>query len=47
MDEPVGPVSEEAWPTAYDEAFAAPMRETLRSLLQSCLDFARLEPVTR
>jgi formiminoglutamase len=47
MDEPVGPVSEEAWPTAYDEAFAAPMRETLRSLLQSCVDFARLEPVTR
>jgi formiminoglutamase len=47
MDEPVGPVSEETWPTPYDEAFAAPMRETLRSLLQSCLDFARLEPVTR
>jgi formiminoglutamase len=47
MDEPVGPVGEEMWPTPYAEAFAAPMRETLRSILQSCLDFARLQPVTR
>jgi formiminoglutamase len=47
MEEPVGPVSEEMWPTPYADAFAAPMRETLRSILKSCLDFARLELVTR
>jgi formiminoglutamase len=47
MEEPVRSVSEGTWPTAYDKAFAAPMRETLRLILQSCLDFARLAPVIR
>jgi formiminoglutamase len=41
MIEPLGPVSEEQWPTAYDEAYAAPMRAVLRRILQECLDFAQ------
>ena len=41
LDEPLGDVSEQNWPTPYDPAFAAPVRATLRSILQSCLDFAR------
>ncbi len=31
----------DTWPTPYDPDLAAPMRETLRSVLQSCLAFAR------
>jgi N-formylglutamate deformylase len=37
-------VSETNWPTPYDEAFAAPMQQTLRQILQGCLDFTRPEP---
>lgn len=40
MREPLGPVAEAAWPTAWDEAFAAPMRGVLRTVLQACLHFA-------
>ncbi len=40
MREPLGPVSEGAWPTAYDEAYAAPMRATLTRILETCLTFA-------
>ncbi|MBB3018487.1 formiminoglutamase [Microvirga lupini] len=40
MREPLGPVSEGRWPTAYDEAYAAPMRATLTLILQTCLTFA-------
>jgi len=41
MPERPGPVSEADWPSAYDAAYAAPMREALRTILQACLDFAR------
>jgi len=41
MREHPGPVSEADWPSPYDTAFAAPMRETLRGVLEFCLDFAR------
>jgi formiminoglutamase len=41
LDEPLGDVSEQNWPTPYDPAYAAPVRATLRAILQSCLDFAR------
>ena len=40
MREPLGPVSEGAWPTAYDEAYAAPMRAALTRILEACLAFA-------
>jgi formiminoglutamase len=41
IEEPLGPVSEETWPAAYDDAFAAEMRQSLRAVLNGCLDFAR------
>jgi formiminoglutamase len=41
MKEPLGPVSEGEWPSAYDEEFAAPMRATLTRILQACLTFAQ------
>jgi N-formylglutamate deformylase len=47
MDEPLGPVSEGAWPTPYDEARAAPMRATLTRILEACLTFARHEDSSR
>ncbi|SEP62442.1 formiminoglutamase [Faunimonas pinastri] len=40
MPEKPGPVSEDAWPTAYDEAYAAPMRDVLTRILHACLHFA-------
>lgn len=40
LREPVGPVDERNWPPAYDDTFAAPMRETLRRVLEACLAFA-------
>lgn len=40
LREPVRPVDETNWPPQYDEAFAAPMKATLRKVLQACLDFA-------
>jgi formiminoglutamase len=40
MREPLGPVDEGRWPTAYDEAYAAPMRTALDRILQTCLTFA-------
>lgn len=43
MREPLGPVSEEAWPTPYDEAYAAPMRAALSLVLQTCLTFAHFK----
>jgi N-formylglutamate deformylase len=42
LREPVGPVKEGHWPPQYDEAFAAPMRETLRRVVEECLRFAGL-----
>jgi N-formylglutamate deformylase len=41
MREPLGPVTEAEWPSAYDEADAAPMRATLIRVLEACLAFAR------
>ena len=41
MREPLGPVSDGAWPTAYDEDYAAPMRAALTLILQTCLAFAQ------
>lgn len=40
MPEPLGPVTEEQWPAAFDEACAAPMRATLARILEACLRFA-------
>lgn len=40
MREPLGPVDESQWPTAYDEAYAARMRAALTSILEACLTFA-------
>ena len=40
MREPVGPVDERNWPVPFDAAFAAPIRATLRSILEACLHFA-------
>lgn len=40
MREKLGSVSELAWPTPWDEAFAGPIRKHLRSVLEGCLAFA-------
>lgn len=40
MPETPGPVSEANWPSAYDAAYAAPMRKALTHILEACLDFA-------
>jgi formiminoglutamase len=41
MDDPAEPPTPGAWPTPYDPARAAFMRQTLRQVLQACLEFAR------
>ena len=41
VDEPLGPVSEINWPTPFDASYAAPIRATLRGILEACLAFAR------
>ncbi|CAM5770254.1 N-formylglutamate deformylase [Labrys miyagiensis] len=41
IDEPLGPVLESSWPVAFDAAYARPIRETLGSILNACLIFAR------
>ncbi|MES2907132.1 MAG: N-formylglutamate deformylase [Pseudomonadota bacterium] len=40
LPEPIGDVGDDNWPVTYDEDFAAPMRHTLKNILQTCLDFA-------
>lgn len=40
MREPLGAVSADTWPTAYEEATAAPMRATLTEIFKGCLAFA-------
>lgn len=42
LREPIGPVDESNWPPQYDEDFAAPMKATLRKVLEACLEFAQL-----
>jgi N-formylglutamate deformylase len=41
MVDPAGPVTADNWPSPYDPAVAAPMRATLRSVLEACLAFAK------
>jgi len=41
LDEPIPAVGERNWPPAYDEAWAEKMRSTLRTVLKTCLSFAR------
>ena len=43
LREPLGAVSEVNWPPDYDEAFAAPVRETLREALETVLRWARAD----
>ncbi len=40
MNEALGPVGEDQWPTPYDENYAAPMRDVLTQILKACLTFA-------
>ncbi|MEZ5785694.1 MAG: N-formylglutamate deformylase [Xanthobacteraceae bacterium] len=40
MNEPLGAVSADTWPTPYDETVAAPMRAVLIDILKACIDFA-------
>ena len=40
MTEPEARVSEANWPTAYDFAYAAPLRTILREILVACIAFA-------
>jgi formiminoglutamase len=40
MQEPLGPVTESQWPTAYDQSYAAPIRTRLIRILEACLSFA-------
>lgn len=41
LREPVGAVGRTNWPPDYDDTFAAPVRDTLRRVLEACLAFAR------
>ena len=40
MPETLGPVEPRAWPTAFDPAYAAPVRAALTDILKACLAFA-------
>jgi N-formylglutamate deformylase len=40
LREPMDEVHEGNWPSAWDEAFAAPLRSILQGVLLSCLEFA-------
>ena len=41
LAEPAGPVTPDNWPSPFDPATAGPMAATLRSVLQSCLEFTQ------
>jgi formiminoglutamase len=41
LDEPIPAVDKNNWPPAYDEARAAYMRATLKSVFKACASFAR------
>ncbi|MEP9367126.1 N-formylglutamate deformylase [Xanthobacter sp. VNH20] len=41
MHEPLGPVGPDQWPSAYDAAYAAPVRAALRAIFETCLAFAQ------
>lgn len=40
LNEPIGRVSEADWPVPFDADYAAPVTETLRQVLATCLSFA-------
>lgn len=40
LDEPLGEVTPDTWPPAYNPQFAAPLRAALTDILTSCLEFA-------
>ena len=40
MPEPHGPLDDSNWPPDYDPMYAAPMKATLRRVLEACLAFA-------
>ena len=40
LPEVPGPVQADSWPPLYDPAYAAPLREVLRRVLEACLAFA-------
>lgn len=44
MAETPGPVSQAVWPSPYDEAHAAPMRNALERILETALAFAATGP---
>ena len=44
MDDPAGVVTADNWPSPYDPAKAAPMRETLERVLRVCLAFSASPP---
>jgi len=44
MAEPAGAPTPDNWPAPFDANFAAPMAATLRSVLESCLAFAKSRP---
>lgn len=44
MSDPVEAPAPSTWPSPYDLEVAGPMRETLRSVLNACLAFARNSP---
>lgn len=41
LPEPEGKGTPDTWPVPYDPAFAAPMRATLKTILQTALDWAK------
>lgn len=41
LREPVGPVGPDNWPVPYDADFAAPMRDTLKTILETALNWAQ------
>ncbi len=41
IDEPLGPVTPDTWPTPYDPAYATPMRAALTRLLEALAAWAR------
>lgn len=43
MHEPDGAVTSENWPSPYDPGRAAPLRDTLKRVLEACITFARAE----
>ncbi len=44
MHEPMGAIDDTVWPTAYDAAFAAPIRATLKVIIAACRQFAEQPP---